>query len=198
MSLRYWRIAMIKNEEEIWKAHPYFEKLEVSTLGRVRSVEGHYYTSRKNHNGYLCVSFRVNGKKVGKFVHRLVAETFINNLNSLTQVNHKDCNRENNNVNNLEWCTVSYNAKYREKFGISSTEARGHPVLAINLKTQEVSKFGSQHEASRELGFSQGNINGVIIGNLNQTHGYWFVNDDNNTADAIKQKLHEIKHQTVK
>jgi len=184
----------MENQVEIWKKHPYIDKIEVSSFGRVRSVKGHYYTIRNNHNGYLCVSFRVNGKKVGKFVHRLVAETFIPNLNSLPQVNHKDCNRENNNVNNLEWCTASYNEKYREKFGISSTEARGYPVLAVNLKTQEISQFSSQHEASRSLGFSQGNINGVIIGKLNQTHGYWFTNDDNNSTDVINRKLHKIKH----
>lgn len=182
----------MENQVEIWRAHPDIEKLEVSSFGRVRSVGGHYYVSRHNHNGYLCVSFRMNGKKVGKFVHRLVAETFIPNLNSFPQVNHKDCNRANNNIDNLEWCTASYNAKYREKFGISSTEARGLPVLAVNLKTQEVSQFSSQHEASRALGFSQGNINGVIIGRLNQTHGFWFVNDDGHAVDVVKSKLHDV------
>jgi len=148
-------------------------------------VNGHYYKSRHNHNGYLTVSFRIDGKKVNKLVHRLVAETFINNLDDLPQVNHKDCNRTNNNVENLEWCTVSYNAKYREKYGTSSTESRGRPVLAVNLKTQEVSQFSSQHEASRTLGFSQGNINGVIIGKLNKTHGYWFTNADDYEAVTI-------------
>lgn len=177
---------------ELWKKHPYIDKIEVSSFGRVRSVNGHYYINRHNHNGYLCVSFRMNGKKVNKFVHRLVAETFITNPDNLQQVNHLDCNRTNNNVENLEWCTISYNAKYREKFGISSTESRGHPIFAINLKTQEVSQFRSQHEASRLLGFSQGNINGVIIGRLNKTHGYWFVNDDGHAVDVVKSKLHDV------
>lgn len=96
----------MKDSVELWKKHPDIVKLEVSSFGRIRSVNGHYYKSRHNHNGYLTVSFRIDGKKVNKLVHRLVAETFINNLDDLPQVNHKDCNRTNNNVENLEWCTV--------------------------------------------------------------------------------------------
>ena len=195
---------MANNEKEIWKSYPDIPGIQVSTLGRVRTIDrvtsGEKRTRftkgrilKQSYNrGYLQVSFRVNGKFVTKYVHRLIAEAFIPNTDDFPQVNHKNCIRDDNRVENLEWCTASYNAKYREKFGISSTEARGLPVLAVNLKTQEVSQFSSQHEASRALGFSQGNINGVIIGKLNQTHSYWFVNDDGNAVDVVKSKLHDI------
>jgi hypothetical protein len=164
----------MENETEIWWRHPEIDKIEVSSFGRVRSVKGHYYTNHPDRGGYMRVSFRVNGKKVNKLVHRLVAETFVHNPNSLPMVNHKDCNRSNNNAENLEWCTSKYNRQYQEDFG----EALGRPVLAVNLTTLEVSRFSSQHEASRVLGIQQPNINAVIKGRLKQTGGYRFENAD--------------------
>lgn len=182
----------MSSQVELWERHPDIEEIEVSSFGRVRSVKGHYYKIHPNDHGYLQVHLRINGKSFQKSVHRLVAQAFIQNTNNLPQVNHKDSNPTNNNVDNLEWCTASYNSQYREKYGISTTESLGHPVFAINLKTHEVSQFRSQHEASRTLRFSQGNINGVIIGKTKQSHGYWFVNNDGHAVDIVKSKLHDI------
>ena len=179
-------------ETEIWKKHPEIEKLEVSSFGRVRSVKGHYYKSRLSNSGYLQVSFCMNGKCVSKYVHRLVAQTFIKNTGNLPEVNHKDNDRTNNAVSNFEWCTRSYNRQYREKYGVSQTEAAGHPLFAVNLTTLKVSRFRSQNEASRALGISVGNINSVINGNQKQASGFLFVNADNKATDAIKNKLHKI------
>lgn len=194
-------------ETEIWKKHPEIVGIEVSTLGRVRTLDrlvssrgnetrlakGKVLNQYENAGGYLYVHFRMNGKLVNKYVHRLIAEVFIPNQDNLPQVNHKDCNRKNNNIKNLEFCTISYNAKYREKFGISSAETQGHPLLAINLSTLEVDRFRSQSEASRVLELKQQSINAVIRGKNKQTGGFWFVNDDNKAADAIKNKLHKIR-----
>lgn len=188
---------MVNSSVELWKKHPYIDKIEVSSFGRVRSEKGYYYKICHNSSGYLYVGFRINGKYFNKRVHRLVAQTFLPNPDNLPQVNHKDCNTINNNVENLEWCTPKYNCQYREKYGVSRTEAAGTPVLAINLSTLEVSRFRSQGEASRALGISQGNICYVTKGRFKQTGGYWFVNDDDNAADAIKQKLYEIKHRAT-
>lgn len=188
-------------ETEIWKKYPEIVGIEVSTLGRVRTIDkegsrengtyskkGHVLKQWDNGRGYLYVRLRTNGKYVNKSVHRLVAQTFISNPDNLPQVNHRDCNRKNNNVENLEFCDNSYNVQYRENFG----EAQNKPVLAINLATLEKSKFPSQMEASRVLEVSHSNINAVIKGRLNKTNGFLFVNDDNKAADAIKNKLHEI------
>lgn len=111
----------------------------------------------------------------------------------MPQVNHKDNDRTNNHVENLEFCDNSYNQKYREKHGVSQTEAAGNHLFAINLATFEVLHFRSQHEASRALGVFQPNIIAVIKGRYKQTGGYWFVNDDDNADDAIKRKLQDIK-----
>jgi len=179
---------MNKNEPEFWKAHPDFEKLEVSSFGRVRSVKGHYYTSSPYTGGYLQVGFSVNGKRITKSVHRLVAETFLSNPDNLPQVNHKDGDRTNNNVSNLEWCTASYNQNYREKYG----KSQGHPVFAVNLTNLKAYWFRSQREAGRALGVYQTNINAVIKGKYKQTHGFWFVNDDGHAVDIVKKNLHDV------
>lgn len=192
---------MTNNEEEIWKAHPDIVGIEVSTLGRVRvmdrigsrenrtySKKGHVLKQWENGIGYLQVNIQIDGKQNKKSVHRLVAKTFIPNPDNLPMVNHCDCDRTNNNVSNLEWCTASYNNQYREKYG----ESQGHPVFAINLTTLEVSRFKTQHQASRTLGINQGNINMVIKGKRNQVGGFWFVNDDGHAVDVVKSKLHDI------
>lgn len=191
---------------EIWKLLPGVPGVEVSTLGNVRTLDklissekmtrftkGRILKQHDDKDGYLQVRIPIDGKRATKSVHRLIAQTFIKNPNNLPQVNHKDCDRTNNNVENLEFCDNSYNQKYKNKFGISNTESQGHPLFAINLDTLEVLHFRSQGEAGRELGVSQQNINKVLKGKRNHTHGFWFVNDDDKATDAINNKLHKIR-----
>lgn len=193
---------MAKSEHEIWKSHPDILGIEVSTLGNVRTLDKVVPTKSGNRfikgrilkqhisksNGYSYVGFRIDGKFVSKRVHRLVAQTFIPNPDNLHQVNHKNCDRSDNRVENLEWCTVSYNNRYREEFG----KAKGLPVFAINLSTMEISQFSSQTEASRKLGVFQQHINHVIKGKRKQTGGFWFTNADDNVDDVIKHKLEGV------
>lgn len=189
-------------ETEIWKKHPEIEKLEVSTFGRVRTldkvvpsgkytrfIKGRVLKQFDNSKGYLQVNIKVDGKWTRKTVHRLVAQTFLPNPDGLPMVNHRDCDRTNNNVENLEWCTAKYNSQYQEKYG----KAKSKPVLALNLATLEISKFKSQSEAGQALGANVGNINSVIKGRIKQTSGFWFVNADNKATDAINNKLHKIR-----
>lgn len=196
---------MTNNEGEIWKSHPDIVGIEVSTLGRVRTfdragsmergtrfIKGRILKPRDNGNGYLKLNITIDGKQTKKYVHRLVAQTFIPNTDNLPQVNHKDCNTKNNDVSNLEWCDGSYNMRYREKYGISQTESAGHPLFAVNLATLEVLHFRAQQEAGRLLGVSTGTINDVIKGKRKQAGGFWFVNDDGHSVDVVKSKLHDI------
>ena len=114
---------------EIWKPiKNYEDKYEISNLGRVKSLQRwsgtkfynrekvlNLYTNKKN--GYVYVWLTKNSKGKNFRVHRLVAETFIKNPNNYTDINHKDCDRTNNCINNLEWCTKSYNVRYSFKYG---------------------------------------------------------------------------------
>lgn len=91
---------------EIWKDIVGYEGLyQVSNLGRVRNKYMHILRPRPDKNGYL----RVNLLKRFYSVHRLVANTFISNPNNYTEINHKDENKSNNSVGNLEWCSRQYN-----------------------------------------------------------------------------------------
>ena len=196
---------MVNSEEEVWKPLPGVLGVEVSTFGRVQTldrtvprkswtyhVKGRILKQFDNGHGYLYVGVPIDGKQTKKLVHRLVAQTFISNPDSLPEVNHKDNDRANNHVNNLEFCTHEYNSKYRQKYGISNTETIGRPVFAIDLNTMEVSRFRSQNEAGRNLGINVGNINSVIKGRYKSTCGYWFVNDDGHAVDVVNSKLHDI------
>ena len=114
--------------EEIWKPVKGFEGYyEVSDLGRVRSIDrvvvdtvrncerllkGKILIQRDNGNGYKGVQFCKEHKLCNKYVHRLVAEAFIPNKDNLPQVNHKDEDKSNNRVDNLEWCSQLYNNLY--------------------------------------------------------------------------------------
>lgn len=112
--------------KEIWKDIPDYEGLyQVSNLGNIKNIKRD--TIKKltsNRDGYYVTKLSNKNKKKVFLVHRLVAETFLNkqdykrlasekniNIEELT-VNHKDENKQNNKVNNLEWCTNKYNILY--------------------------------------------------------------------------------------
>lgn len=87
------------------------KKARIGTRGNY--VKEHIFIPHVNSNGYLRVSFKnPNGKQQEHFIHRLVAELFIPNPENKPCVNHKDGNKLNNSVSNLEWCTHSENEKH--------------------------------------------------------------------------------------
>lgn len=96
---------------EIWKKLENYEGYAVSSLGRIRSKRG-ILTPVKKSNGYLQVNLRHNKKYKTLLLHRLIAATFIENPNNLPEINHKNEDKTNNCIDNLEWCTKSYNMNY--------------------------------------------------------------------------------------
>lgn len=125
---------------EVWKEIEGFEGLyEVSNEGRVRGIDRYVKSSKGklNHlkekelqqflkNGYLAVRLCKDGKHKAHYVHRLVATAFIDNPDNLPQINHKNENRTDNRIENLEWCSVFYNINYgdRTEKAISTRSAR--------------------------------------------------------------------------
>ena len=113
----------------------------------------------KDYKGYLRLNLCKEGKQKPFKVHRLVAQAFIPNPNNFPQVNHKDENKENNCITNLEWCTNEYNHNYgtRNKRVAEKQKGRKIPfeqiknkiaVLQINKDTNEViRKYDSIKEA---------------------------------------------------
>ena len=101
------------NTNEKWKKINGYKNYEVSSKGNIRNIHTKKYKAvRKTKTGYLITDLKENGTKQTKYIHRLVAEAFVANLNNYPCVNHKDENKDNNCVENLEWCTVAYNNNY--------------------------------------------------------------------------------------
>lgn len=111
--------------DEVWKDIQGFEGLyQVSTWGRIRSKRG-FLKPYSNHKGYLKVCLSKDGVKYKKRVNRLVAEAFIDNPLNLPQVNHKDRDKSNNAISNLEWVTAKENRDHFRRMRKSEREQCG-------------------------------------------------------------------------
>jgi len=145
---------------------------------------------QRTKDGYMRLRFNVNGKLVSRSAHRITATTFLPNPDNLPQVNHRNCIRTDNRVENLEWVTLKENISYRDKCGHTArNNATKLPAIAINIKTLEVLWFHSQHEAGRELGIDNSNINNVIKGKRKTSGGFWFCHVDKDAVEKTQAKF---------
>lgn len=161
---------------EVWNEIYNHPDYIVSSLGRVRSYKrGKELELRPgiNSRGYLCVA--LDGKSV--CVHRLVAETFIENPDGYIEINHIDGDKTNNCVTNLEWCDRSHNLKHAYDNGlrnsVGSIRATARPVEIV--ETGE--RFRSVSECARYLGVSMEQVRCCLDINKRQHHtcrGYHF------------------------
>lgn len=183
------------NEE--WRTIKGYEgKYEVSNLGNVRSLDRELKVVRhgkemiihrkgqiikpKIKRGYLVVHLysQIEHKEKTIPIHRLVAQTFISNPENKPQVNHKDENKRNNNVENLEWCSCEYNINYgtrTKRSSISHTNGKKSKKVIQYTKNMEfVKEFPSLQEVKRQLGFDPTNVSRCAKNNsINRTYkGY--------------------------
>lgn len=173
--------------EEIWKTIEGYPNYEVSNLGNVRSLNFHkekkikLKTPTKNKFGYLRILLWKDGKPKLQSIHRLVAKAFIPNPDNLPQVNHKDENKQNNCVDNLEWCTASYNINYgtrTERVKQNRTNKQGkehHLSKPINQYTENgkfIKMWDNTMDIQREFGFYQSNICACANGKKNSAYGF--------------------------
>ena len=98
---------------------------QVDTNGNIYNKQGKIMKPSINHNGYLIVNFYHNHIRKGFGIHTLVAKTFIKNEDGKNQVNHKDGNKQNNNIENLEWVTSKENKQH-------SINILGYNIIGIN------------------------------------------------------------------
>ena len=148
--------------QEIWKdIENYYGLYQVSNMGNVKSLNynrtGEERIRKPNvgSNGYLQVELCKNGKYRMLLIHRLVLMAFnpINNMDKF-DVNHKDENKKNNNLNNLEWCTPKYNSNYG-----SRNQKISIPVVQLDPTTNKViNVYCSSMEAKRQTEFNHGAI----------------------------------------
>ncbi len=96
------------------------EQLHIDEFGNV-TCRNNKLSVTTNKNGYCSVETNIDGKRKRYYVHRLVAKAFLLNPNDYTDVNHVDGNKQNNHVNNLEWCSRSHNLKHAYKLGLKKS-----------------------------------------------------------------------------
>ena len=156
--------------KEVWRDISEYEGLyQVSNLGRVKSLGNDKFKKEKilkpgnngkNKDGYFFVYLYKKGIKKMYFVHRLIAEAFLENPDNLPVVNHMDQNKQNNRVDNLEYCTISYNTRY-----------------SLNKKVgcYKDGKLIKVYDAARDVdkdGFNHGNVCSVLKGRYKSSGGF--------------------------
>ena len=147
----------MKQPEE-WKPIPGYDgKYEVSSYGRVKSYkynsDGRILSPGNNGSGYYFVYLCKDGKAKQRTIHRLVAEAFIPNPSNFLEINHKDEDKGNNHVTNLEWCSRGYNLAYGTRL-----ERISKPVVQLDKNGNFLAEYSSTHEASRVTSIAQSNI----------------------------------------
>lgn len=141
-------------KDEVWKEIPFdlvkFKGYSISTYGRVRNNKGRITTGYSKKDDYLVVN--VNRK--GYYIHRLVALVFIPNLNNEPIVNHKDGNKQNSKLDNLEWTDYSGNSNHAVLIGKIPTKS----IIQYDINNNKINEFNSVKEASEYLKISTGTV----------------------------------------
>lgn len=182
---------------EIWKTIENYPNYEVSNTGQVRSWVNKASKRRKSPkllkpslcaNGYLAVTLYADkSTRPKRFnIHRLVLQAFVANIDNLPQINHKDENRQNNHVDNLEWCDSTCNLKYSNvhKKGLATKQNKNKsnaekPICAFNKENVLIMTFKSLSEAER-AGYHRYGIRQVINGKTKTHKGYiWKFKKEN-------------------
>ena len=148
----------MKEEFVEWEGHP---KYLISSKGYVLSkLSGKIIAPDVNSAGYFRVTANDHGKRDRQFLHRLVAKAFLPNPENLPQVNHKDGDKQNNAVENLEWCSMSDNMKHRY-VELNCKIWNSRAVVMIDKDGHEIARFESCQQAGREMGLNPHNIDSV-------------------------------------
>lgn len=137
----------------------------ITSCGKVWSYKNECFMKpRTIRNGYLQVGLRKNGERKFYYIHRLVAEAYLPNTENLPEINHKDENKANNCLQNLEWCDHKYNINYGTR-----TKKTKKPILQYTLNGEFVREWPSATDVRNE---ANGNICNCLKGRLPSAYGY--------------------------
>lgn len=176
------------NTDELWLPVVGYENLyHVSSLGRIKGLKK--FVTNRNNGGRVMEEKIITGKKRGLYlavilckdgilkaqsIHRIVASAFLANIENFPVVNHKDGNKHNNAVENLEWCTMSHNIKHAFATGLkkyvppiiprTGSLANGSIAIKIEKENGETVVYGSIKEAANDTGLGWGYISKRLKG----------------------------------
>ena len=186
--------------KEIYKDIEGYEgRYQVSNMGNVMSLnyrgtgKKRILKQGKTSWGYLQVGLSKDGKTKWYTLHRLVANAFLSNPQGYKEINHKDQNKENNIVSNLEFCSAEYNINYGDRTERVAEKLTNNPkkskaIIAIDIVTGLILEFPSAREASRQLKVNRSGIVACLKGRGKTCGGfYWFY------ASTGHQQEHQEK-----
>ena len=164
-------------KDEKWKDIEDFPHYQVSDYGRVRNKDTKYIMAQlKNSGGYMTIRLRKNygdAHKPAASVHRLVAEAFLGGKHPDLQVNHKDGNKTNNHVDNLEWCTRKENAQHAMRLGLFKPQAPEGPKRRVRIvETDEI--FDTIRDCANYLDVAEQHIWSCLNGYRSTRKGFHF------------------------
>lgn len=155
-----------------------FENYEVSNLGKVRNIKsGRMLKPQLNRNGYLMHLLYENNKQKHLYLHRIIAIAFIDNPEEKPCVNHIDENKLNNDLSNLEWCTVKENNIHGTRTK-RVAEKCFKKVIQLDLNDNVLNEFESMTQAEQETGASVSHISSCCNGKRKSAGGFkWRKNE---------------------
>lgn len=160
--------------EELWRNVKGYEGLYmVSSQGRVFSVASNRLLKITKGEGYTHVNLTKNKEVKNCYLHRIVAEAFLPNPGNLPEVNHKDGDKSNDCVDNLEWCTASENALHYWRVINPSHYRPGKAVRGVNAYDNSIIEFRSAKEACDFFGIDRSCISKAIKRHGKANGYYW-------------------------
>jgi hypothetical protein len=179
----------LKNAKDNWVNIPFDYEYEITRFGHVRNINtGNVIRHFTNRGGYKYCTVSNSGRKRNIMIHRLIASVFIPNPNNKPSINHINCNKTDNRIENLEWCTPKENAIHARQNGLTvnppsqngklgKLNSTSKPVRQIDLSGNIIRDYDCARQAM-EYGFTPSHISRCCNGTKEKYKGYkWtFIN----------------------
>lgn len=190
-------------ENEDWKIISEYPEYDISNMGRIK------YPIRKGilpykkrityggntNDGYKTFELRNSNYKKNVAIHRLVAKEFINNPNNYNIVNHKDGNKKNNSVYNLEWCSRSQNTQHAYDNNLISGKRE---IYQLDINNNIIKEWDTIKDAYETLNLSRTGINQVLNGKSKTSGGYYWCYKEEYNKNKIRHTMYDNNKTKIK
>ncbi len=172
--------------KEEWKDIENGANYEISNFGEVRNKTTFKVLKSLLLSGYMVITLKMNNRKTISKIHRLVAKRFLVCPNETYVVNHKDGNKTNNHVENLEWISQSENVKHAFRLGLN--KGKKNKVYQYTLDDVFIREYESPIDVENETGIPRTRILDVCQGNARATGGYiWKYSDEYTRTQPVPE-----------